>query len=76
MKKLTAVNWIKNKIEEYGDPENLIISWEDFDDLINQAKEKEKEQIEKAYKSADECVWGSDKIAEEYYNETYGTTKQ
>ena len=70
MKNITAVNWIKNKIEEYGDPENLIISWEDFDDLINQAKQMEKEQIIKAYH--DDNFPCSHYGAEQYYNETYG----
>ena len=73
MENITAINWIKNKIEEYGDPEYLIISWKDFDDLINQARKMEKEQMRicaQFWRGKDEEL--QKPIFELYYNETFG----
>jgi hypothetical protein len=41
----TAVDFIKLKLEEYGDPYMCQITWEEFDSIIEQAKEMEKQQI-------------------------------
>jgi len=77
---MTAVKWLKIKIEEHGDPEFCTISWTDLDDLINQAKQMEKEQIINAFnkgeiqgvKSTNNSYYSSLITAEQYYNETYG----
>ena len=66
MKKQTTVEWLVNELIKKGFPiEKYGI------DLINQAKEKEKEQIIDAvnYGFSD---WGGWKDSEEYYTSTYG----
>jgi HEPN domain-containing protein len=76
MKKQTAVEWLKDTLESFGNKHELLMSWNTLDELIEQAKEMEKEQIVDAYV---EC-WKANmpdgyeckKSAEEYYNETYG----
>jgi hypothetical protein len=65
--KKTAVEWL---IIELNQELNYIpiTQWDRIKDLIQRAKEMEKEQIIEAY-----CM-GDDNIgAKQYYNETYGT---
>ena len=68
-KQLTAVEYIKEKLlgNEYW--------YEDltFDQIINQAKEMEKEQISKAYFEGWSCPHGEGfpETGEEYYNKTF-----
>ena len=71
---MTAVSWLKDMLEwNYGDPQMLEISWENLDDLLERAKQMEKEQIIKA---AALVLWNnssnSTESAEQYYNEKYG----
>ena len=63
--KQTAVEWLINelKLNDTIEKENLIIVRQ----IIEQAKEMEKQQIIDAYK---EGVTGH-KLAEQYYNETF-----
>ena len=69
-KKQTAVEWlvetINNKIDYIP-----IKYWDSIRDIVQQAKEMEKEQIIIAYQS--ERYPCSDSDAEQYYNETYGS---
>ena len=64
--KETSVEWLKQQFDFWGDR-----VWEHQNDLFQQAKAMEKEQI------LDACHHGVDydkspyKNAEEYYNETY-----
>ena len=59
--KQTAVEWLVEQLKE-----NNMLTFDEWTELIEQAKEMEKEQIIEAY-----CM-GDDNIgAEEYYNETY-----
>ena len=61
--KQTAVEWLVDKVEDHF----CLLPV----DLIEQAKEMEKEQIKYAYWSG--CINSEeDKDAAEYYNETYG----
>ncbi len=60
-KKETAVDWLFSQL-----PDHLRLSRDGFD-MIQQAKELEKEQIVNAYKNG---VSGT-KLAEQYYKETY-----
>jgi hypothetical protein len=62
--KQTAVEWLAS---------NLDIVWEEKTiDLVEQAKEIEKQQIKDAYwASYKEGQYSGDKTADEYYNETY-----
>ena len=69
--KQTAMEWLKEQLETYGDPQYCELKWEELDSLINQAKEMEKEQIVDAWMDGMEGILH--KIAaEKYYNETYG----
>jgi len=45
----SAVEWIKKQLEGYGSPSSLDLDWETLDNIIEQAKEKEKDQIKEAY---------------------------
>jgi hypothetical protein len=68
--KQTAIEWLKKELEKYGDPGYCKIEWETLDELIEQAKEMEKEQIEKAFDDG-YAKCGITHNAEEYYNETF-----
>lgn len=43
--KQTAVEWLKYQLEQYGSPSSLNVDWETLDQLIEQTKEMEKEQM-------------------------------
>ena len=64
MKKQTAVEWLVEQIEG-----NIL--WNDkAREMLNQAKEMEKEQI------MDACNYGDfEELGEQYYNETYNNTQ-
>jgi hypothetical protein len=65
MAQQTAVEWLVDKVEDFI---GLIPI-----DIIEQAKEMFKQQIEAAWKTGDgEHDKVADKLAEEYYTETYG----
>ena len=80
--KQTAVDWLKDMLEwNYGDLKMLEITWENLDDLLERAKQMEKEQIKQAYldSSRETCDSYGDnpphddpKFAELYYKNTYG----
>ena len=59
--KQTAVEWLIEQLKE-----NNMLTFDEWTELVEQAKEMEKEQIKEAY-----CM-GDDNIgAEQYYNETF-----
>lgn len=78
MSKQTALDWLKKQLESYGDPSNLKLDWETLDELIEQAKQMEKEQLENVFKEAQECAVKADGVYfkhesfDKLYNETYG----
>ena len=39
--KQTAVEWLKKELEEYGDPQYCELTWEELDELFEQAKQME-----------------------------------
>jgi hypothetical protein len=41
----TAVEWLKEQIECFGNKHELQMSWATLDELLKQAKEMEKQQI-------------------------------
>lgn len=45
MKKQTAVEWLKLQLETYGDPQYCELTWKELDELCEQAKEMEREQM-------------------------------
>ena len=63
--KQTAVEWLKKELEEYGDPQYCELTWKELDELCEQAKAMEKEQIIDA-------TYASIRTGEGYYNEIYG----
>ncbi len=63
--KQTAVEWLKDQIECFGNKHELQMSWATLDELLEQAKAMEKEQIIDAYNN------GDNRSAELYYNETF-----
>jgi hypothetical protein len=46
---MTAVEWLKKKLENYGSSSHLNLDWTTFDDLCEQAEQMEKQQILIAY---------------------------
>lgn len=71
-KKQTAVEWLVKTIN-YQIDYIPIKHWDSIKDIIKEAKEIEKEQIEQAYKQgmfASEIDMARPK---KYYNETYGS---
>ena len=44
-KKQTVVEWLNKQLEQYGSPSSLNVDWETLDQLIEQAKEMEKQQM-------------------------------
>jgi hypothetical protein len=80
--KQTAVQWLKDELEEYGSPVELTLDWETFDKLFKQAKEMEKQQIidasNNSYLNSDLIRRSSqnkkiNSLGEQYYNEKYNT---
>ena len=72
---MTAVEWLKKELEEYGTNADLELDWTTFDKLVDQAKEMEKEQIIDSFDEARtyvlKNVWKHD-YGKRYYQETYG----
>jgi hypothetical protein len=48
----TAVEWLKDVIESFGNKHELQMSWDTFDEVIEQAKEMEKEQMLNAFQKS------------------------
>jgi len=71
-KKQTAVEWLKKELEEYGSPYSLNVDWETLDQLIEQSKQMEKEQIIDAYCIGKYINVDDREFGEKFYNETYG----
>jgi hypothetical protein len=70
-KQLTAVEWIEYQVQQQG-----ITHYFSLREILEQAKEMEKEQIMKAHISAGARLEDiSIEYAEHYYNETYGGNK-
>ena len=74
-KKQTAVEWLVKTIN-YQIDYIPIKHWDSIKDIIQEAKEMEKEQIDDAYDAGlfdgtmDDV---NDRIHKQYYNETYGS---
>ena len=78
MAQQTAVEWFDEQIQEYviaSDhiTRNLIveISFEDYMELKNQAKQMEKEQRFKDFRAGQDSMEEGGRDFEQYYNETY-----
>ena len=42
---MTSIEWLKKELEDYGSNSHLSLDWNTFDELCEQAKEMEKQQI-------------------------------
>ena len=75
--KQTAIDWLKKELEDYGSSSHLNLDWTTFDQLCEQAKQMEKEQmIEFAQEVAHHVLnedWQNPYpfSTTEHYNETY-----
>ena len=81
--KQTAVEWLQEQLECFGNKHELQMSWATVDELLKQAKEMEKQQIIDAYADGIDYdytdldiefgIAESDRQnhAEQYYNETF-----
>jgi hypothetical protein len=74
--KQTAVEWLIEQLECFGNKHELQLSWATVDELVEQAKEMEKEQIIDAFGVGCQVestrLIGYQGMSEQYYNETYG----
>jgi hypothetical protein len=76
--KKTAVEWLKDQIECFGNKHELQMSWATLDELFEQAKQMEREQIEDAieYGFNYGCRYANREEGEcssqPYYEQTYG----
>jgi hypothetical protein len=81
--KQTAVDWLVEQLECFGNKHELQMSWATLDELLEQAKEMEKQQmidfgfdtycfISDIMKVPFEQLSENRLNAEQYYNETYG----
>ena len=70
--KQTAVEWLQEQLECFGNKHELQMSWATVDELLKQAKEMEKQQIIEA---ANILLYHGpgpgNTAAEQYYNETF-----
>ena len=72
MKQQTAINWLREKLQETYDKERKLPLAYTFS-LLNKAEQIEKEQIVDAhmYSSGNSSIVEAEYLAEQYYNETY-----
>jgi hypothetical protein len=71
MNKETAVEWLHMKLDVYF--ELFPSEWQKLNQIIEEAKTMEKEQIEDAWDDGIDSF--STRSAEQYFNETYGGDK-
>lgn len=72
----TAVEWLENEIERLTTKAGIHLSWAMMDDLLNQAKEMEKEQIIDSFKEGTKMIDVNDELSAifngiVYYDETF-----
>jgi hypothetical protein len=79
MKKQTTVEWLKDTLESFGNKHELQMSWDTLDEVLEQAKAMEKEQMDDV--AGDFWNEGAYYVHsgkrhfesfEQYYQETYG----
>jgi hypothetical protein len=72
----TAVEWLADELCYITDNDRYIIdNTDDVADVVNQAKEMEKEQIINAFHRNSQ-KWFCEEEAEQYYNETFKQQEQ
>jgi hypothetical protein len=79
-KKQTAVEWLADQLECFGNKHELQMSWTTLDELFEQAKEMDKQQKIEDYRSgrtdqqSDKTSKSYNRRAADYYKETYETS--
>lgn len=68
--KQSSVIWLAKELEDFGDSYQCKITWEQLDELVEQAKAMHKEEIIKSWMATDNELQRIS--AEKYYNETFG----
>jgi len=71
-KKQTAVEWLKDQIECFGNKHELQMSWATLDELFDQAKRMEKEQNEYFFNCGRQYQLTGEGTFKQVHNETYG----
>jgi hypothetical protein len=72
-KNMTAVEWLVTQLEGEESLVARIVGFKEYNQIIEQAKQMEKEQIRSAYVSGfDDGEYLKTYLDLEYYNETYG----
>jgi hypothetical protein len=72
-KQQTAVDWLQEQLECFGDNQELQMPWTTLDELFEQAKEMEKQQIIDAMDVTQRTdFYVKYEGSEQYYNETFG----
>ena len=73
--KQTAVEWLVDQLECFGNKHELTVSWTTVDELVEQAKAMHKEEIINSFGVGchleSKRLVGYHDIAEQYYNETF-----
>ena len=69
--KQTAVEWLVTQLEGEESLVARIVGLKEYNQIIKQAKQMEKEQIENAYWDGGQDVPCHGDRCQEYYNETY-----
>lgn len=72
----TAVEWLVNKLNTEFIRELPIYRWSEVFNLVEKAKEMEKQQIMKAYKDYHDLGHIYGLKTEQYYNETFTSIQQ
>ena len=70
MAQQTAINWLREKLQETYDKEGKLPLAYTFS-LLNKAEQMEKEQIIDAHYQGYRNDIGTTEVSEQYYNETY-----
>ena len=69
MSKQTAVEWLVEQLECFGNKHELQLSWATVDELVEQAKEMHKQEVTDAWEDGHDSF--STRNAEQYYKETF-----
>ena len=74
--KQTAVEWLQEQLECFGNKHELQMSWTTVDELFERAKAMEKEQIIETFQdSRILSITNNCSSGEQYYTQTYGGNK-
>ena len=75
-KKHTAIDWLKEQLETYGNQSYCVVEWSMLDKLTVQAKEMHEQEIETAHTLGYIIGGGNGDLydCKQYYKETYETS--